>query len=653
MKRIIIPVLLIASFFAACAFFYYIWKNDNKYTAVGTQPTGGVLLLCNEELTQNPVIWLVRDWEIYRGELLSPEDFTGAGILPVPDEYIFIGQYGGFENYVNGILIHSPHGSATYRLVINLPPEMRSYTLELPEIYSAYRLYINGLLMSETGNPHPENYRPMTRSGSVTVQAADSIEIIFAVSNFSHFYSGLIYPPAFGEPEAIARILNTRLTLRLIANVLAVVLGLMYLGVWLLTLKEKNKPGISPLYYTCLCVCFILFTCYPIVKTLFPGGIAWYTVENTAYCAMFLFIMLISRGLTEASKKWFRFAGAFAVFVCSWAVLMPFLAGDNLNMMIAYSRLIEWYSWVCALYLTANAAYGVLRGKTHGKIMLTAMMVFNAALVMDIVLPIFEPIRFGWFTEIAGGFVVLMLGVVMTVDIAGEFRLRLAMENRVQSVSKMLDVQRAYLSILEIKEDETRVARHDMRHHIMAIRQLVPNIEQNEKTIAYLDAVDDTQIQISQTRYCHHDFANILLCLYAGLARQQNTNFLVRAALPKTINLSDVDLCVIISNLLENALEASAKIPEQQREISVNIGCELGWLGIFIQNRFDGILEKKDDIFLSRKQPGDGRLPGRIGIGLASAEDVCKKYGGNANFYKEAENIFRAKIAIPIWEGQV
>ncbi|MCL2718350.1 MAG: GHKL domain-containing protein [Lachnospiraceae bacterium] len=644
MKQAVVPTLLLTAFFAACILFYYFWHIDNKYTAPGTQPVGGILFLDNDELVQRPVIWLVRDWEIYRDKLLSPADFDGTNVKPVAEEFVFIGQYGGFEKYINGVLIHSPHGSATYRLMIDLPPETKSYTLELPEIYSAHRLYINGLLVSEMGNPDPENYRPMTRSGSVTVQAAGSIEIIVAVSNFSHFYSGLFYPPAFGLPEAVSHILNMRLTFRLIVNMLALVLGLLYFGVWLLTLKEKDKVDISPLYYTGLCLCYVLYTCYPIVKTLFPSGIAWYTVENFAYCAMFLFIMLISRGLTEASKKWFRFAGTFAVFVCSWAVLMPFIAGDNLNTMVTYSRLIEWYSWVCAVYLTIIAVHGVFRGKTHSKIMLIAMMVFNAALIMDIMLPIFEPIIYGWFTEIAGGFVVLMIGVVMTALIAGQFRSRLAMENRVESVSKMLDVQRAYLSLLEDKEEETRVAKHDMRHHITVIKQLIPKTAPNEKVTAYLDAVDDIKIQISQMHYCDHDFVNMLLGLYAGMARQQETGFLIRASLPAMINILDIDLCVIISNLLENALEASAKLPEDEREVSVNIGCELGWLGIFVKNRFDGILEKKDELFLSRKQTG------RFGIGLVSAETVCKKYGGNANFYKEAENIFHAKIAIPIWE---
>jgi hypothetical protein len=325
---------------------------------------------------------------------------------------------------------------------------------------------------------------------------------------------------------------------------------------------------------------------------------------------------------------------------------MPIMAGDNLNMMITYSRLIEWYSRVCAIYLTVIAAHGAILGKTHGKVMITAMMVFNAALVMDIALPVFEPIIFGWFTEIAGGFVVLTTGVVMTADIARQYRLRQAMENRVLGVSKMLDVQRAYLPILAAKEEETRIARHDMRHHIAAIRQLVPQIPQTEKLTEYLGTFDDTQIQSAQIRYCNHNFVNILLALYAGLAHRQNTDFSVRASLPETININDVDLCVILSNLLENSLEASAKLSEEQREVSVNIGCELGCLGIFIKNRFDGVLHKKNGCFLSGKQSG------RVGAGLASTEAVCERHSGRADFFGDENNVFHAEIAIPIWEPE-
>jgi len=624
MKRAFLPVILFSVFLAACAVFYLSYQYDNKYTAKGT----------------GDVVWLVDGWAIYRGNLFTPEDFSGKN-PPLPYEYIYIGQYGGFEMYRDNVLVHPPNGSATYRLIIDIPPETKSYSLELPEIFSAYRLYINGALMKQMGEPNPDFYQPLTRNSIITFDAANEIEIIVAATNHSHFYSGMVYPPAFGNPDLVLNKLNIRLAVRIITSILALVLGILYLGVWILTKKEKDSD-VLPLYFTLLCVCFVLYTCYPIVKTLISGSLVWYTIENFAYCAMFLFIMLICKRYTDANEKWFRVMECFAVFVCCWSLLMPFLASGNLHMLTTYSRLIEWYSWLCALYLTISAAYGLFRGRIFSKAMPIAIIVFDASLVMTIIFSQFEPILFGWFTEMAGAFVVLTIGIILTNDVAGQYRLRQAMEYQVESVSRMLDVQRAYLPILTAKEEEIRVIHHDIRHHVTVIRQL---IHEPEKLKDYLDTYDTTQVKSIQVRYCQHDFVNMLLGMYAELARQQKTAFVVHASLGKIMSFNDVDLCVLISNLLENALEASQMIPEKQREISISIGCELGGLGIFVKNKFDGIFYENDGIIYSRKQPG------RIGIGLASVESICKQHGGRFDFYINNENVFHVEIAIPVWEG--
>ena len=641
-RKLIGPAaLLLTVLFAAAALFYACYRYDNKYTAKGPQPLAGVLMLDNDALERYPVMHLVRDWEIYRGKLLSPEDFEKN--RPYPDELVFIGQYGGFEGHVDGAAKRSPHGSATYRLNIALPPEVRSYTLELPEIYSAYKLYINGALMAEMGETDPDRYRPRTGNSTVTAQAAGHMEILIAVSDYSHFYSGMVYPPAFGEPAAVAKLLNTRLTLRVLADAIAACVGLLYLCIWLLTANEKTKSPerLLPLYYAALCACFVLYTCYPVVKTLFPGGMGWYSAENLAYCAMFLLVMLIQRRLTDANDKWFRPFGAFAVFVCCWALCVPFLMGDSLNLMMAYSRLIGLYAWACALYLTVSAARGVYRGAVHSKVMLAGITVFDAALIMDRLLPLFEPIRFGWFTELAGGVLVLLIGFVMAAETARQYRLRQAMENRVESVSRMLEVQQAYYPVIMEKEEAVRAAYHDLRHHIAAIRQLVSEGDDGKLT-AYFDTLEQKHVKPSPEYYCEHHMTNMLLRMYQGLARHQDTDFQIRASLPADVCVSDADLCVILSNLLEDALEASRRIPPEQRRVTVSIGCEFDMLGILIENRFDGHLRLENGRFFSAKQAG------REGVGLASVRAVCQDYGGTADFYADGNGVFHSEILLPL-----
>jgi len=633
-KLVCLSALLLSVLLISATLFFLCYRYDNKYTAKGPQALAGVLMLDSEKLERRPVIYLVRDWEIYRGRLLVPEDFANVPISP--DEFVFIGQYGGFEGHLDGGARRSPHGSATYRLTIVLPPERRSYTLELPEIYSAYKLYINGELMAQMGEINPDNYRPQTGNGAVTVQAADSIEILIAVTDYSHFYSGMVYPPAFGEPSAVAKLLNTRLVLRVLADAAAICVGLLYLCIWLILRKEKDT-----LSYAALCACFVLYTCYPIVKTLAPSGMGWYPVENFAYCAMLLLVILIQRRLTDSDDRWFIPFGAFAVFVCSWSLSVPFLMGDSLNLMMAYSRLIGLYAWAAALYLTVSAVWAVYRDAVYSKIMLAGVTVFDAALMMDRLLPMFEPMRFGWFTELAGGLLVLAVGLVMAADVARQYRLRQVMENRTETVYRMLEVQRAYYPVIQEKEQEMRSARHDLRHHITVIRQFVSDgdIEQLKE---YLADFEDKSVTPVQENYCKHYIGNMLLRMYAGLARQQETDFYVRAYLPAAVFVDDVDLCVILSNLLENALEASGRIPPEQRSISVSIGLEYDRLGILMKNRFNGYLRVRNNRFLSAKQMG------REGVGLVSVQAICKNYGGSADFYGDEAGMFYSEIILPV-----
>ena len=88
-------------------------------------------------------------------------------------------------------------------LTQELPEDPAQYGLELPEIYSAYRLYLNGNLELQVGEPDLEHYQPRTQNRMVTFTGSGLTTILLAVRDDSHFYSGLVYPPALGTPLAV------------------------------------------------------------------------------------------------------------------------------------------------------------------------------------------------------------------------------------------------------------------------------------------------------------------------------------------------------------------------------------------------------------------------------------------------------------------
>ncbi|NLB90135.1 MAG: ATP-binding protein, partial [Clostridiales bacterium] len=286
---ILIVVFLSVSLFMLCYYF------DNKFTAKGPNGVFGAFILSEEMLKEYPFFHLLSGWEIYRNKLLAPEDFKTQPL--VPDEYVFIGQYRGFEGSTKLGKTNNPHGSATYRMTLSLPENLQSYTLELPEIYSAYRLYINQELVMQLGNPDPDYYQPLTGNTKVVFQGSGLVEILFAVTDSSHFYSGMLHPPAFGLSHNIDHLLTLRFALRIGVAALSICVGFFYFVIWF-SLK-KNRKNLFLLSYTCLCFCYMIYIFYPVIKSISFNGMGWYAIERISFPLFLLLAIHIQNNLYQ------------------------------------------------------------------------------------------------------------------------------------------------------------------------------------------------------------------------------------------------------------------------------------------------------------------------------------------------------------------
>ena len=100
-----------------------------------------------------------------------------------------------------------------------------------------------------------------------------------------------------------------------------------------------------------------------------------------------------------------------------------------------------------------------------------------------------------------------------------------------------------------------------------------------------------------------------------------------------------MDLCLILSNLLENALEASRKTAAAQQRISLEIyQHSASILLIRVENNFDGNIKEKDHLFHSTKRTG-------LGVGTQSVRRTAEKNDGSCDFTYE-NGVFTAKIML-------
>ena len=123
------------------------------------------------------------------------------------------------------------------------------------------------------------------------------------------------------------------------------------------------------------------------------------------------------------------------------------------------------------------------------------------------------------------------------------------------------------------------------------------------------------------------------------LYRKQGIPFSFNLDLPAELPVPKIDLCSVLSNLLENALEASLKTEPARRQIKVKAYMySEHMLLLTVEYTFDGVVREKDGVFLSSKRKGEG-------IGIQSVRRIADKNGGYSRFFHE-NGTFHANVML-------
>ena len=623
--RLLLPAALCVLSVFVCLFLYH---SDNKYSSPGPQPMNGVLMMDESDLAEYPVVYLVNGWEFYHGRLLAPSDFEINP--PLPDETIFIGQYGGFE-YEGSAL---PHGSASYRLNILLPDKPRSYMLAMPEVYSAYRLYINGEEKLVMGEPEPSVYRSQTGNQTVTFDAAGRVDILLAVSDFSHVYSGMVYPPAFGLPGVVLKAQNSRLVFWSVLCAAALSVGMLALLIGI-----AGKKSVSALLYGLCCLFFVGYAGHPVTAAFGLTGEVLYAAEGFFYCAMLTVVMLLQKRISGLNRRWSMPFLLFGALACLCSLILPFVVkNESLPLMVGYSYLLDAYKWVAAVYLTAAAVWALFKNRVDSIPLLCGVLIFDVSLVMDRLLPMYEPIVTGWFPELAGFTLILCIGAAVGRDVAGQLIANVVLTRRAVEAERLMDVQRTYYPLLQEKIAEANTAKHDLRHHLLAISGYAESGDL-DKLRSYLSRYGSTVPDSEPLLYSDNEVANLMAFYYKQLARKYQIHMYLDLDIPEEINISSSDLCVILSNLLENAVDACLRTDGER---SVRLCATSMESALFIEMENTCVAVRDDAVgFLSFKAEG------RKGYGLDSVRSVARQYGGDARFKYDADKrVFFSSIVI-------
>ena len=107
----------------------------------------------------------------------------------------------------------------------------------------------------------------------------------------------------------------------------------------------------------------------------------------------------------------------------------------------------------------------------------------------------------------------------------------------------------------------------------------------------------------------------------------------------KYMELDEINLCLVLSNLLENALEASLRTAPARRRIKLTAYLHGNSLALIqVENTYDGVIREKGGVFQSSKRKGDG-------VGLQSVRHIAEKSGGVSTVTYQ-DGVFRARVML-------
>ena len=131
-----------------------------------------------------------------------------------------------------------------------------------------------------------------------------------------------------------------------------------------------------------------------------------------------------------------------------------------------------------------------------------------------------------------------------------------------------------------------------------------------------------------------------LVQYYSNLAQSCGIRFRARLSLPAVLDFPVVDLCGLLGNLLENAVEACQRQQTGDRTIFIAGRAQDGQLEFVIDNSFDGETKLKGGNYLSSKRDD-------FGLGIPSALETVERYGGAINLYDD-EKGFHTEGSLPL-----
>lgn len=233
------------------------------------------------------------------------------------------------------------------------------------------------------------------------------------------------------------------------------------------------------------------------------------------------------------------------------------------------------------------------------------------------------------------GLVVLPFVLVTSLVLLRAIRV-LADHQKLERTAQLAEMRELYYQGLRREQDQVRTLRHDLRNHLTALQGLLAR-GQTAQAAGYLEQIAGSPWAQGNQQFCENETANVVLSSKVEAARRLGLQTEFQAALPRDLPIADPDLCALLGNAIDNAMEAAQKAAN--KKVRLRCRTDKGLFMLQVENALTG--DERPDLSTTKKDKA------AHGFGLAGMREIAARYGGSLEAGPR-EGRFELVVCLPL-----
>ncbi len=254
-----------------------------------------------------------------------------------------------------------------------------------------------------------------------------------------------------------------------------------------------------------------------------------------------------------------------------------------------------------------------------------------------------EYVPYRGFSEFVGILTIILLFSILLLVLFLQYvnDMNRRMKNHLEMERLLKETQKNYYEAMLKKEEDTKRYRHDMLNHLMCLAEIVKSGEKEEIT----DYIKKLQLGMTEIQHKQYSVGNLVLDAvinYYTKMLENSADVSVLGKCPEEINITQMELCTIFSNLMKNAVEEVKRQEIGEKYLKININVKSKYLKIEIINSIE-----------QKNRPRGGGLPKTVkndkdnhGFGMRNVKETVEKNGGEFRWL-QSETDFWVIVLLP------